>query len=160
MKILKAEVDWMKGWGNHPRLKVLVDRMPDHETLTYEKRGCLYFAEKEGYVSFYAYDKPGDGYGGSIFPITLNTGEKVDLIGPWSSRPGVMNSHGFTPCVDVSITDEPKMFEGKGCFCAGHITLELAEKAAEMAGCFLVKEDDGEVNWYPSVDPNEVLKPE
>lgn len=138
MDVVYAEVDWRHGWANDPNLRVLVDKMPDLDDLRYEKKDELYYAELGGYVNFFSWNPERDGkgrkewqgFGGAVFPITLTNGEKVTLRGPWSSRAGVMNSVGFGPCVEVSLTEDEKAMERGYTFFASAISLDLANKAA------------------------------
>lgn len=71
----------------------------------YEKRGPLYFAVDPltGKVSYYAYERPGTGFGGAKVKLTLTDGTEEILIGPWSSRAECMNMAGFTPSKEVNI---------------------------------------------------------
>jgi hypothetical protein len=128
MKILDMKVHWYENFDNEPELMLLVDKLPDHDDLRYEKKGPLYFAEKDGYVSFFAYSQPGDGYGGRVFPIVLTDGTKMDLKGPWSSRAGAMNRAGFVPCLDVIITDDPEVWKKGYTFYAAHVTKKLVDE--------------------------------
>ncbi len=141
MKVLDAKVNWMLNWANDPRLVLLVDESP--KNFIYQKKGCLYFAEKEGIVRFFFYDGPGDGYSGRNFDITLDTGEEVTLQGPWSSRSGVMNNAGFTPSMEVHFTDSLKHFERGYTLYAGHVTVELAKKVVEefLPYCRIIEEN-------------------
>ena len=158
MKILNAKVDWMMNFHNHPSLMVLVDKIPEESVYTH--KDGLYFSNTEGFCRYFAYEKPGDGYGGRQFPIKMDDGTTKVLIGPWSSRAGVMN-HCFTPCIDVYITEDTKNFGTKNYYTRYHgaITLELAEQAAKMAKCHLVKVLDGDITWHPSMGKNFVIKP-
>ena len=71
----------------------------------YERREDLYFAvdERTGQVHYYAYSAPGTGFGGAKINVTMLDGSTETLIGPWSSRCGVINRVGFTPSKEVSI---------------------------------------------------------
>lgn len=129
MKLLKAKIDWCLDYDNDPRLKVLVDKMPDMSDARFEQRGSLYFAEKDDCVRFFSYSKPGEGYGGSKFNITLLDGTPKTLIGPLSSNHDAMNAAGFTPSFPVVITDDPKTWERGYTFFAGHATLEWVQNA-------------------------------
>lgn len=131
MKVLKASVDWKCAYANHPGLRILVDRIPGWEEMLFEEKENCYFSECEGFVKFFYYRNPGDGFGGRHFSIKMKNGEEKILIGPWSTNSGRMNTIGFTPSIEVSITDEPKVWERGHTFWAGAITLELAEKVLE-----------------------------
>lgn len=170
MQVLKARVTYMTDKGgasfaNDPYLSVLVDAMPAVADLRYEKFGPLYVAEKDGYVSFYHHS--GDpikqeGYGGRPFNLTLTDGSPVVLYGPWSSRAGQVNRiKGWHQVLDVSITDDPAVWERGHTFYAGHITLEKAIEACKYGvmepplegfnqiGVALVREFDGDVTYQP-----------
>lgn len=133
MKVLNASVNWYLDCGNDPRLEIVVDEIPEAAEMLFEQKDDLYFAEKDGYVKFFAYSKPGNGYGGHVYNITMKDGSERALVGPWSSRAGCMNAAGFTPSVDVVATDH------RGYRLAIAITLELANEAAKMAGVHMVR---------------------
>lgn len=62
----------------------------------------LYFGVNPvGIVSFYAYPGPGNGFGGAHIKVNTVSGEET-LIGPWSSRCGVMN-HAFQASMDITL---------------------------------------------------------
>ena len=103
MKLISHEVDMHRGYANDANYRIRVEGLPPHTELRYEKRGTLYYAEKDGYVHFFHYDRPGDGYGGRHFPITLTDGTEVVLKGPWSSRAAVMKNAGFPETVELVI---------------------------------------------------------
>lgn len=132
MKILDADIDWMERCGNDPRIKILVDRMPRLEELTYQQKGSLYFGELDGYVSFFFYQQPDEGYGGRHFDINMMDGSQKTLIGPWSSCSSVMNDAGFTPCTEVSITDDPEVWKRGHTFFAAAATVEILEPAMKL----------------------------
>lgn len=132
MKVLKAHVDWREGSGAAPLLNILVDRRPLCD-MKYEKRGDIYFAEKDGYASFYAWsgiDNNGGMYGDEV-PITMKDGRQVILKGPWSSNPESVEEAGFKPTIPVAIADDPEVFERAGGNYAGNITLDLAQCIAD-----------------------------
>lgn len=168
MKILKARVDWMKDFDNHPNLVVLVDAIPNSDELVYNEIKGIYYSIKDGYASYLYYVKPGDGFAGRVFTVKMVDGTSRDLKGPWSSRAGCVNTtlheHDSSkgPIVDVTITDEPDVYSGKviKCFFHGAITLQLAEQAAKMARCYLVKEKNhGDIVFHPSMDKKFIIKP-
>ncbi len=125
MKIIKIEVDWNEAYGNSPEFLVCVDELPDRKLFRYEQKETLFFAEYEGLVDFYSWNgTPSDGFGGRTFEITMKNGTKKKLIGPWSSRAGVMNHAGFTKCIDCTIYTNPDNIRKFGGL-RGAITLEL-----------------------------------
>lgn len=119
MKIKNVKIDLHTGYANSPSIEVHVDDFFQGE-LGYVEEDCLYFAYdySTGYVSFFAYDGPGNGYGGHHFEITMMDGTEKTLIGPWSSRAGVMNAAGFQPSVDVTYINK------HGSRMAGHILVD------------------------------------
>lgn len=128
MKIVDARVNWYVGFMNDPELSILVHGHPEHKDLRYEQRGPLYFAECDGYVSFFAHSgnpEQQEGYCGDHFRLTMKDGTDKVLKGPWSSRSGVMNAAGFTPSREVVLfTDDLSYLRNYTGF-AAHITEEL-----------------------------------
>lgn len=107
MKIVSAQVNW--DLGTRPVLGIIVDKIPNPEDLRYVRSNHLWYAELDGYVSFFSWrEKEGDngGFGSNKYDITMVDGRKKTLIGPWSSRAGAMNQCGFGPCVDVDLYEE------------------------------------------------------
>ena len=122
------------------------------DAFRFERNGAIYYAELDGYVRYYAYSRPDQGFGGRHFRITMSSGEEVILEGPWSSRPGAVHLHGFGPCVHVSITDDPLAFERGYTFFAGDVTLTFAQDALaeHLPDIELVRVDAwGEYSWVP-----------
>ena len=99
---------------NQPQRLELVIRvdapngLPSWSDYLYEcEEDSLYMGFYGHLVQYFAYSEPGRGYGGARVDITMMDGESRTLIGPWSSRTGVINyafKDTFTPCVDVRIT--------------------------------------------------------
>ncbi len=140
MKILKAKINWFNDFCNSPTLQILVDTIPDCELLRYKKKGPLYYAELDGYVNFYYYTNPDEGFGGRKFHIILEDSSEVVLKGPWSSSASFMNGAGFTPCMEINITAELESFERGFTFCAAAITVEKAKEALRfIQGGSLIK---------------------
>ena len=126
MNVLDARVNYNEQYDNLPNLEILVDKIP--KNLVYLDRHPFYFVEKDGYVEFLYYEKPGEGYGGRTFNIITNKGQK-SLIGPWSSRSSIMNKEGFTlskECKIAKMSDENTIKNWILLYSA-HITLELFE---------------------------------
>lgn len=128
MKIIKIKVDWRDGWANDPRLQVLVDKIPNHNVFNYEEKDGFYYAEYKGYVNFFYYMQPDNGYAGKHFNITMKDGSKKILNGPWSSRAGVINNVGFGPCIDVIITDDFKVWKRGYTFYCGSVSVMLVQE--------------------------------
>lgn len=152
MRPVACSVNWYEGYSNDPRLQIVVDEKPKFEDLRYEHKGeSLWFAHKEGYVSFFSWRGPGneDGYCGRKYTITLLNGTKKDLLGPWSSRSGVMNQYFIPQCLDVSLKTTQDTYS---CWCAGAVTLEFALEAIKLCEEpieLVVKESHGEYIFVP-----------
>ena len=150
-KILYIQVDWRDHVQNDAELRVLLDRVAKREEFTFTKKGAFYYAELGDEVMFLAHTKetPEEnegGFGGSIFELSMDDGTRINLAGPWSSRAGVMNKEGFGPCLDVSLTDDPKVMKDGHTFCAGHITLRSIQQ--------WIREHEEEIDWKlkPEID--------
>lgn len=108
MKIVNAYIKWYNQYGNSPEWNIVVEDVPDYKELRYKQKGSLYFAEKDGLIKFFSWSGPGEGYGGSVFNITMEDGSDKALKGPWSSRAGCMNHAGFKLCTDAYVREENK----------------------------------------------------
>ena len=117
---------------NRPTLDLLVDAMPKRDDMVFEKRGDLYFGEKEGLVEFFSYSRPGQGYGGRVYTLRMEDGSTAELKGPWSSRAGAMNAAGFTHCLDVAITDDEKAFKRGHTFYSAAVTKATVDAALDL----------------------------
>lgn len=138
LNILRAHVDWNLEYANYPDLKVEVRKLPNTNAFRFrahEARGhTFYWAEYDGFVRYFVHDhRNSEGFGGRVFNITMESGEKREIKGPWSSRAGVLNSV-FPPCVDVTAYT-PGDFTGV----ATAMTLPLATYAAMIAGVPLIR---------------------
>lgn len=82
------------------------------ENLRYTvKDGNMFLAvdERTGRVSYFFYDQPGRGFGGSKFKITMVDGSVKELIDPWSSNSHAMNAVGHEPSKEVNIDGKYNM---------------------------------------------------
>ena len=82
------------------------------ENLRYTvKDGNMFLAvdERTGRVSYFFYDQPGRGFGGSKYKITMVDGSVKELIGPWSSNSRAMNAVGHEPSKEVNIDGKYNM---------------------------------------------------
>lgn len=145
------KVDWMEGWANNPGIIVLVDRFPDLSDVKFDKKGPLYFAEKDGGVFFFSYRQPGNGFGGRHFTLKMKDGSEEILKGPWSSRSSVMNTVGFTPSIEVIIAEDRDTFERGYTLLAGSMIVEKVEEGLKkfLPGFSLYSfiDEDGEENY-------------
>jgi hypothetical protein len=148
MKILAAKVRNSYQFDNLPTLEVLVDKIPNNDSLVYEQKSNSYFAEKDGYVSFFYYSSPGEGFGGHKFTINTKDGLK-DLHGPWSSNSVAMENAGFPKTVNVCLTDDPKAFEKGYTFYSAHLTFEKFIEACEVANCLYGQNQSGFIHAMP-----------
>jgi len=146
MRVKGAKIDWYEGFGNDPKLQLLVDKIPEQHDLVYIPyeigHGYLYLAWHENYVH-YLYHDPDDerGFGGRCFNLRTQDGVHT-VCGPWSSRAGAVNSllfHGqeVMHIVDVLLTDKERDFERGFTFENGAVSLTLARIAATHADCVL-----------------------
>lgn len=150
MNVTGAWVEWKPGYDNPPKLHAEVDEEPperDEFTFRPESGRRFWWAEKDGIYRHFAGhpDEPGDGFGGASFTLATPDGE-VTLEGPYSSRAGVVNAHGHGPCTAI-VLHTPS---------GGHrtatVALEIAERAAELAGVTLERVErtagpDGEFDF-------------
>lgn len=141
MKILDVKFDGYYDFDNTPRLKLLVDHIPTD--LVYDQKGNSYFAEKDGFVDFYYYQSPGEGFGGRKFDLNMKDGSVKSLYGPWSSNSKAMFDAGFPDSIDVSITDEQKCWERGYTFFAGNITLDLFKQACKKINAVFGRDRNG-----------------
>ena len=156
MKILDAQVDWREEVGNDPRLRVLVDEIPERSELRFENEDELWVAIDDGYVEYFAWSGDGNdgGYSGRSFDITTVDSEQVTLKGPWSSRAGCVNQSSFGPVVDVCLTTDPEAFERGHTFETATLTLSAAKQAIDLADSDahferVEKFDSNEPYWIP-----------
>lgn len=156
MNIIKSKVNWNESFQNYPDLELEVENVPDIKTMRYEERNGIYYAEREGYVSYFYYKNPDNGFGGREFPITMKDGTEKVLKGPWSSRAACVNNQGFGPIVDVVI--QYNQYHRIACA----VTLRIAQKAIKMLPykVFLIPyvTNSGEVVFTPSLEAGRVTK--
>ena len=131
MEIKNAKVDW----GDSVRLKLLVDRIPKVEELTFESTSDngFWYGEKDGFVMFFSGhpDKEGRGFSGRTFRLNTKNNGVVELVGPYDSSASSANRAGFKPCLDVAMTTDSGTFRNDGVFIARSITKERAEEALQ-----------------------------
>lgn len=56
-----------------------------------DTEATMYIGKYGTFCRFYAYDRPGQGFGGAIVHAHMEDGTTEKLIGPWSSRVGIVN---------------------------------------------------------------------
>lgn len=129
MKILNLRVNWYLNFANDPSFEALVSDVPHYDELRYENRDWAWFAEKDGYVSFFAWSGPNNegGFGGRQYTINMKDGSQITLKGPWSSGCYAMNAMGFPLSVELAFTEDKLSFDRGHTFFAGHCTKELIE---------------------------------
>lgn len=106
MKVLKAV---LSDYIINQRRDIIVTVEHDTEPadLRYEERAGMFRADNGDAVRYFYWTRPGDGFGGSIFHITMKDGTLRALKGPWSSRAGCVNRvfHDLPHVVDCVTTD-------------------------------------------------------
>lgn len=136
MIIKSAKIEWMKGYGNLPELKVTVDQMPKMKDMKFkrlgEPRGYSYWAQDGDFVTFF-FHAPGNqtGYGGSTFSGVLEDGSEFSVKGPWSSNAMDMNGE-FPPSHNVAYYETDGKFPDLGF--AAHITMAKAIELIDECG--------------------------
>lgn len=122
----------------------------NHGAYIYSQIDTCYFGTdtRTGQVSFFSYDGPGRGFGGSTYNLPMRDGSVATLIGPWSSRCGVMNAYGFTPSKEVTIESRYNM--------ASAMTVEAINKLIEPLGYVCVQEprDENDFDVCYHIVPN------
>ena len=91
--------------------KELWELYEDRSHMKYEQRGSMYFAQDErtGRVSYFFYEKPGNGFSGYTYNLPMKDGTTALLHGPWSSNSHAMNRAGFEPSKEVTIEGRHRM---------------------------------------------------
>jgi len=146
MRVLNVLIDTHAGYANKPTFIIMVDELPrEPEKILFEKKGDLYFGyDKDGYVDFYSHNKDNpNGYGGRTINVMMRDGEEIDLVGPWSSRAGVMNVAGFPASVDVVFQE---VYTGRRMH--GAILADTLSMHAELKK---VETRDGEYTFEPTI---------
>lgn len=159
MQIMDCAIDWMEGFGNDPRLQVVVNKIPSRDELRFQHEDGIYCGIKSGFVVYYAWSGDGNdgGYSGRCYDITMDNGQRVTLQGPWSSRAGCVNQRSFGPVVDVRITTDPSALKQGRSYSTGTLTLEAAKQAIDLVDeqCHLerrLKYSSKEPVWIPVRD--------
>lgn len=119
--------------------------LPNPTELVYTYREPFFYAEHPtGLCNFYYWPGSNDGYAGK--GITINTVDgPFTMRGPGSSRPGLLNAHGFGPCVQVVMSVSKVDFD-RGHGFIGYVTLAFAEQVAQQLGIAMEKyDDDGDI---------------
>jgi len=151
MQILDIQID-KHPVKHYPRFDIylLVDKIPDRLEMRFQQKGNRWFAEHGGYVRYFGWEPGGNngGFYGRHFDIITKDETKVTLLGPWSSRSSAMNKEGFTPSLEVSITEDPEVMKRGHTFYAVAVTVELLRPVLEKMGERLVEIDShGEPQW-------------
>lgn len=92
-----VKIDWMKRWGNSPRIILEGIKVPEYPSETdpiWQKNADgLHYARKGNFVFyFYSNGKPTEGYAGRRFVGTFQDGTTFEYKGAWSSRAGCINA--------------------------------------------------------------------
>ncbi len=122
IEVLSAEVWWGDGYENPPSLTFELDRVPAWDV--YEKRGCVYWTEDDGFVWFFTWGgKPDDGFGSRRRVVKLLDGSEELVVGGWHTSPSVAVEAGFPRTVDCAYRAVGGYRTATACF----VTLERFE---------------------------------
>lgn len=106
--MVKININWMKGFGNSPRIELQGIKVPEYPSKTdpiWEKlSNGLHVARKGDFVFyFYTDGRPTEGFGGRMFEGTFKDGTTFSYKGAWSSRAGCVNPVYHDQIVDVTV---------------------------------------------------------
>lgn len=127
-----------------PELQLAFDERPSFFDKWQFSGSMLYFGKNpRGVVHFYSYSGPGRGFGGAKITVPTIEGEEI-LVGPWSSRCGVMN-HVFQASMEVVLAGRYRM--------ASAMTFDALDRYVHLCGftCDMRNESDGD--WTPCLVP-------
>ena len=112
------------------RMNILVDEIPAN--LKYERNGNNFFAECDGFVSYFAHaDECPRGEEPTKYKVAMKDGTEINLKGKrWSSSPEQVEKAGFGKVVDVCIVSDEQSFNLYGADRVGAITEDLAREIA------------------------------
>lgn len=107
-------------------LELLVDKIPKVE---FEQKGLFYYGEKDGYVEVYKHE-PGStrGFAGRDITLKFKDGSEKTFHGSLWDPFGIPKELNW---FNVSITEDPKVFEKGWTYYGGKITIDLAKKLIE-----------------------------
>lgn len=106
--VLGAAVNWMDGYGNWPRITLLLDRElsygPYSKRSVPENPGWYLYVRSDGpFVSFFAWNgKPDRGFGGWARDVELDDGSTEHVVGGWSSNGDIVAQVGHDPVVELA----------------------------------------------------------
>jgi len=159
MKVLRTDIELFEGYANDPELVITVDKVPLWDEFVYETAETVsgstlfYGVHESGLVRFFS-ENPTNrrGYGGASFDIKLSDGRVRRLVGPWSSRCGVMNAYFEPHSVEVILIEE--LTGNKFSYA---ITVELAKQLCEDAGLEITASNvRGEIRYLVNPRPLEI----
>jgi hypothetical protein len=165
--IKSARIRWWEQYGNNPEVELVVDDAWSykpysesvHRVLMQDDRGTLYFAS-DGDFAHFVFVAEVDGQhhqfkGASTGDLLTEEGH-IKVSSGWSSRAGVVNQ--YLPHED-HIMDVP-LYGGQSKSGRAGVAVKVSKVAEFLPeGVYIVRKDDGDITYYPSVDPQEVKKP-
>ncbi len=169
-RIDRVTVRWNEKYANSPEFVLFVDDawnyIPysevEHRELASDRDGTLYFASDDPFAHF-VYDRSerdrnaGQFQGQCKGELLLKGGETKQVTSGWTSRAGVVNN--YLPeedhVMDVTLIG--------GQYTSGRAGIAVKVNALrEMLpeGVHIIKEEryGTDITYYPSVDPNKVVK--
>lgn len=105
-ELTKLDVRWYNDYTNEAQLELHINKKYVYygNNSRYEKKGSYYYmVNEDGLVICHYYTKPGQGYAGRHFPITLTDGTEMVLIGPWDNGSKAMNEAGLPKTTEVTV---------------------------------------------------------
>lgn len=90
---MRLTINWHHGFSNLPEFELHLSKPVTHNfRYLWYPESHYYYAEDGIFTAFYAYNGPGDGFGGATIPVKLVNGEIHELKGPYAGNVGYVNS--------------------------------------------------------------------
>lgn len=110
IKITEVSIDWSANYGNRPRLTIRAteESLPRDADRLWRRRDVIWYSELGGVATWLCHsgdDVNEGGFGGSTYVIRMEDGSSKTLVGPWSSRAGVVNGLGLGPVINCVLLD-------------------------------------------------------
>lgn len=170
LEIIDWDIEWELKWANRPNFVIFVDgdqfayypySTVPHKLIDGAPGNGLFLATDDPWAHFVADRSAIDGphmRGQCVGDLLLESGHKLRIVSGWSSRAGVINT--FLPeadhIIDVTVKGDDERMARDGLA----VRLDVLKDRVERHGLYIVKdEENGDITYYPSIEPDRVVKP-